>query len=135
VDSDGSVYSGSFEATPSFYYLNAASKEGGATRALESASEKPAQKGALNDSKLQTDISYAFTVTGTNQTLNQAVTFRGQVVASTNALSVMGSAGTLNGNRFAPPELNPLPLQNSRITGNVLIGTNQEVEVNAIPSH
>jgi hypothetical protein len=67
--------------------------------------------------------------------LNQIVTFTGQVFAPTNALSVSGPAGTLNGNRIAPPELNPLPLQNSRISGKAVIGTNQAVEVNAIPSH
>jgi hypothetical protein len=80
-------------------------------------------------------MSFAFKVAGTNQTLKQTVTFTAEVLAPKNALSLLGPAGTVNGNRVAPPELNPLPLQNSRISGKALIGTNQEIEVNAIPSH
>ena len=80
-------------------------------------------------------MSYSFKVTGTNQTLKQTVTFTAEVLAPKNALSLVGPAGTVNGNRVAPPELNALPLQNSRISGRALIGTNKEVEVNAVPSH
>jgi hypothetical protein len=136
VDSDGSIYSGSFQAPEKFYYLDSTvSEKAAATRSLQSAESQPKRKDALSDSKLQTDMSYAFKVTGTNQTSKQIVTFTGQVFAPTNTLSLAGAAGTLNGNRVAPPELNPLPLQNSRIAGRALIGTNKEVEVNAIPAH
>jgi len=135
IDSDGSVYSGSFQPPETFTYLNSApSEKAAATRSLqtEALSER---KDAFSDSKLQTDMSYSFKVTGTNQTLKQTVTFTAEVLAPKNALSLVGPAGTVNGNRVAPPELNALPLQNSRISGRALIGTNKEVEVNAVPSH
>jgi hypothetical protein len=134
TDSDGSVYSGNFQQPETFTYLDsAAAQKAAATNSLEIPSAE--HKSALSDSKLQIDMSYPFKVSGTNQSLNQIVTFTGQVLAPTNALSVLGPAGTLNGNRIAPPELNPLPLQNSRISGRVLIGTDKAIEVNAIPSH
>jgi len=136
IDSDGSVYSGSFQPAEVFSYLDsAASEQAAVTRSLQTTEALSQRKDALHDSKLQTDMSYAFKVTGTNQTLKQTVTFTGQVLAPTNALSLVAPAGTVNGNRVAPPELNPLPLQNSRISGKVLIGTNKEVEVNALPAH
>jgi hypothetical protein len=136
VDSDGSVYSGAFQSPETFSELDSyATQNTVVTRSAQASALKSERKGGLYDSKLQTDVGYAFKVTGTNQSLNQIVTFTGQVFAPTNALSVSGPAGTLNGNRIAPPELNPLPLQNSRISGKAVIGTNQAVEVNAIPSH
>jgi len=136
IDSDGSVYSGSFQSPQALDYVDASARQKtAATRSLQDSEAQSERKEGLYDSKLQADLSYAFKVTGTNQSLNQMVTFTGQILAATNALSQAGPAGTLNGNRIAPPEMNPLPLQNSRISGKVLIGTNQEVEVNAIPAH
>jgi hypothetical protein len=136
VDSDGSVYSGSFQSPVTYNYLDSTvSEKAAGTRSLQEAEAPSKRKGALSDSKLQTDLSFAFKVSGTNQTSKQVVTFTGEVLAPTNALSLVAPAGTVNGNRVAPPELNPLPLQNSRISGKALIGTNKEVEVNAIPAH
>jgi hypothetical protein len=136
IDSDGSVYSGSFQPAEVFSYLESPPSEKAAvTRSLQTTEALSQRKDAFADSKLQTDMSYAFKVVGTNQTLKQIVTFTGQVLAPTNALSLVAPAGTVNGNRVARPELNPLPLQNSRVAGKALIGTNQEIEVNAIPSH
>ena len=146
VDSDGSIYTGNFELPKTFDFLDSETQQkGDGTSVLKSAaspanrvapSENAVERhGALDDAKLQADLSYAFTVTGTNQTLNQLVTFTGQILTPTNVLSVLGPAGTLNGNRAAPPELNPLPLGNSRVSGKALIGTNREIEVNAVPAH
>lgn len=147
VDSDGSVYLGNFQTPQTFHYLDSETgQKSEVTSSLRAAapsnnnlavqSESTVErKGALNDTKLQADLSYAFEVRGTNKTLKQFITFSGEVLTPTNVLSVVGPAGTLNGNRAAPPELNPLPLGNSRISGKVLIGNNQEVEVNAIPAH
>jgi len=136
VDSDGSVYSGSFQPAEVFSYLESdASKKAAATRSLQTTDGLSQRKDAFADAKLPVDMSYAFKVTGTNQTLKQFVVFTGQVLAQTNALSPVAPAGTVDGNRVARAELNPVPLQNSRISGRALIGTNKEVEVNAIPSH
>jgi len=136
IDSDGSVYSGNFQPAEVFSYLESeASGKAAATRSLQTTEAQSQRKDAFADSKVQVDASYAFKVTGTNQTLKQFVVFTGQVLAPTNALSPVAPAGTVNGNRVARPELNPLPLQNSRISGKALIGANKEVEVNAIPAH
>jgi hypothetical protein len=149
VDGDGSIYSGNFQTPQTYSYLDSETRQKGeVTSSLKTAAPPPSnnplalpsesavqRKGALYDSKLQADLSYPFQVTGTNRTLNQIVTFTGQVLTPTNVLSVLGPAGTLNGNRAAPPDLNPLPLGNSRISGKALIGANREVEVNAIPAH
>lgn len=136
IDNDGSIYSGSFQPAQIYRYLDStAPQDAAATRSLRTSEAHAELKDALSDSKLQTEISYSFIVTGTNQTLKQTVTFTGQVLAPTNALSLVAPAGTVTGNRIAPPELNALPLQNSRVSGKALIGTNKEVEVNAIPSH
>jgi hypothetical protein len=136
VDSDGSLYSGSFQTPETYNYLDSKPSEKAAvTRSLQTAEAQLRRKDGLSDSKLPTDVSYAFRVTGTNQTSKQIVTFTGEVLAPTNALSLVAPAGTLNGNRVAPPELNPLQLQSSRIAGRVMIGTNKEVEVNAVASH
>jgi hypothetical protein len=105
------------------------------TPSLQTHEAEAVRKVAPSESKAETDMSYGFKVTGTNLTLKQIVTFTGRVYAPSNALSLASSAGGISGNRLAPPELNALPLQNSRISGRVLIGTNQEVEVNAIPRH
>jgi hypothetical protein len=136
IDSDGSVYSGSFQPAEVFSYLETAgSGKATVTRSLQTTEALSQRKDALADSKVQLDASYAFKVTGTNRTLKEVVTFTGQVLAPTNALSLVAPAGTVNGNRVARPESNPLPLQNSRISGKALIGTNKELEVNAVPSH
>jgi hypothetical protein len=136
VDSDGSVYSGSFQPSQTFDYLNSTvSEQAAVTRSLQTAEAQSKRKDAVSDSKLQIDMSYPFKVTGTNLSSKQIVTFTGQILAPTNALSPLAPAGTVNGNRVAPPEFNPLPLQNSRIAGKALIGTNKEVEVNAVPFH
>jgi hypothetical protein len=136
VDSDGSVYTGSFQPAEVFSYLESdGSKKAAASRSLQTTEELSQRKDAYADAKLPVDMSYAFKVAGTNQTLKQFVVFTGQVLAQTNALSPVAPAGTVNGNRVARPESSALPLQNSRISGRALIGTNREVEVNAIPAH
>jgi len=134
IDSDGSVYSGSFQPPETFNELDSTvSEKAAVTRSLQTTEAQAERKKGLADSKLPIDMSYSFKVSGTNQTLKQIVTFTGEVLAPTNALSLIGPAGTVNGNRTA--ELHPLPLQNSRVSGKAVIGTNNEVEVNAIPSH
>jgi hypothetical protein len=134
IDSDGSVYSGSFQPPETFNELDSTvSEKAAVTRSLQTTEAQAERKKGLADSKLPIDMSYSFKVSGTNQTLKQIVTFTGEVLAPTNALSLIGPAGTVNGNRTA--EFHPLPLQNSRVSGKAVIGTNNEVEVNAIPSH
>jgi hypothetical protein len=136
VDSDGSVYTGTFQLPEIFTYLHSAAAEKPVvTRSLQDSERQSGLNGAPADSKLLTELRYFFGVTGTNQSLKQRVTFTGEVLTPTNALSQLGSAGTLNGARFAPPELNPLPLGDSRITGKAVIGGNREIQVNAVPPH
>jgi hypothetical protein len=125
VDSDGSVYSGSFQSPQAFSYLDSSvTQRAGAARSLQPAQAQSEKKSALYDSRLQADFGYFFTVTGTNQSLNQKIVFTGQILAPTNTA-----------NRVALPELNPQLFLNSRILGRAVIGTNKEVEVNAVPAH
>jgi hypothetical protein len=136
IDSDGSVYSGSFQSPQSFSYLDSSTTQrAAAARSLQSAAAQSEPNGALYSSRFQTDLGYFFTVSGTNQSLNQKIVFAGQILASTNATTLADQAAPANGNQVASPELNPLPLLNSRISGKAVIGTNKEVEVNAVPPH
>jgi|ERR1051326_1855 hypothetical protein len=136
VDSDGSIYSGSFLSPQTFSYQDSGSAQQSAAAGSRQVTERQTEhKNAFYDSRLQLNLTYGFRVAGTNQSRNQMVIFTGQILAPTNDVTLSDESATVNGNRVAPPELSPLPLLNSRISGKVVIGTNKEVEVNAIPAH
>ena len=77
--------------------------------------------------------NFAFRVTGTNRTLNQAVVFSGNLVANTNAIVVGNTLGGSAFQQVQPQAGQKLPLSNSRITGRASVGGNSEIQINAAP--
>lgn len=129
VDSDGSVYSGSVQSFGGFPDLQRTNSE--IVRSFQSFERQSQSKTALYDSTIQPDLAYVFTVSGTNQSLNQKIIFTGQILPTT----VNDHSATTNGKGITSLDVNPLPLLNSRISGKAVIGTNQEVQVNAVQAH
>jgi hypothetical protein len=103
-----------------------------AARSIQATAAPSEQKGAPYDSS---DLGYFFTASGTNQSLNQKIVFIGQILVPTNTMTLTDNIASVNRNGVAGPGLSPLPLLNSRISGKAVIGTNKEVEVNAVPAH
>lgn len=132
VDTDGSVYTGSF-ATPEKPTAPAPAEtiSGGfapaATRAAKA--EVPRQP-------IQT---YFFRVTGTNLNLNQNVVFSGNLIPLGNAPPVQPSAASAGGGggevgAFGRETPSTSLLLNSRIAGTAIIDGRKEIEVNASPT-
>jgi hypothetical protein len=84
--------------------------------------------------------TYFFRVTGTNRSLQKKVVFTGNLLPATNlalfqpATNDFKSGGGLGGFRGIAPQPDPLPLLHSRISGKVVIGSGQAVEINALPA-
>ncbi len=129
IDNDGSVYSGSVQSFGGFSDLRRTNSESVSSR--QSFARQSQSKTEVDNSKIQPGVAYAFTVSGTNQSLNQKVIFTGQILPST----VNDQSAATNGNGITLLDVNPLPLLNSRISGKAIIGTNQEIQVNAIQAH
>lgn len=143
VDGDGSVYSGSVRLEDAARQVRSAKAE---APALALAARKPAEAPAQRTaSSLYYDSpasqNYAFRVAGTNLSLNQRIVFTGNLLTDTNPavalqastnLSLQGGQG---GAQNAPAQQGLLQLNNSRISGKVVIGTGQAVEINALPAN
>jgi hypothetical protein len=143
VDGDGSVYSGSVRLEDAVRRVRSAKAEApAATLAAKAPVEAPAQTTASSlDSDRPASQNYAFRVAGTNRSLNQRVVFTGNLVPDTNlavALQVstnLSLEGGPGGAQNAPAQQGLLQLNNSRISGKVVIGTGQAVEINALPAN
>jgi hypothetical protein len=142
VDGDGSVYSG---------YLQIA---GTARRRSSVKSEAPAAArssrplGAVLEEKSTASLdadqpapqTYFFRVTGTNRSLQAKVVFTGNLLAATNlalfqpATNDLKLGGGLGGARGVALQPDLLPLLHSRISGKVVVGSGQAVEINAMPA-
>lgn len=142
VDGDGSVYSGSVGLEDAVRRVRSAKAEApAAALAARAPAEAPAQSTASSlDSDRPASQNYAFRVAGTNLSLNQRVVFTGNLVPDTNlAVALQASTnrsleGGQGGAQNAPAQQGLLQLNNSRISGKVVIGTGQAVEVNALPA-
>ena len=77
--------------------------------------------------------NFSFRVTGTNRTLNQAVVFSGNLVASTNAIVVGNTVNTRSFQQVQPQVMQQLPLLKLRITGRASVGGKSDMEINAAP--
>lgn len=153
VDQDGSVYSG--------YVQSGAPAAGGAatlasnenpgsprpaaapvSEATAPASQLERKEANGNPIGAPTLQSYNFRVAGMNQSLKQNVVFTGNLLAITNGTPV-APAGNYSGNvgggaggggQNAPTgQLQAGLLSNSRISGTAVIGTNNQIEINAVP--
>ncbi len=134
VDSDGSTYDG-FVQLGGVPMQPAAMPQRGLSQAAiavtKDSSDQAAGVGAARN--------YFFRVTGTNRSLKQNVVFSGNLLAVTNALPFSSTsnvvvdlgAAQLPG---AAPGLEPLPLQNSRINGTILIDNTRQIQIEAAPA-
>ena len=148
VDQDGSVYSG--------YVQSGAPAAGGAATftsneipgsPMPAEAPAPASQFERKDANgnpigAPTGQNYNFRVAGMNQSLKQNVVFTGNLLAITNGTSVAqaenysgnvgGGAG--GGGQNAPAgQLQTGLLSNSRISGTAVIGTTNQIEINAVP--
>jgi hypothetical protein len=120
VDDDGSVYTGALQVLK-----NPIAPPLGISPAV-AAAETRAKRAPSN---------YSFRVAGTNRNLNQNVVFSGTLIPLTNALLpgsnvAFGGGAGAGGNRSMPGQ--PL-LLNARISGQVIIGNQRGIPVNATP--
>jgi hypothetical protein len=142
VDGDGSVYSGSVQLEDAVRRVRSAKAEApAAALAARAPAEAPAQRTASNlYYNSPASQNYAFRVAGTNLSLKQRIVFTGNLLTDTNlavALQVstnLSLEGGQGGARNAPAQQGLLQLNNSRISGKVVIGTGQAVEINALPA-
>jgi hypothetical protein len=139
VDADGSTYAGFLQSqdTP------ARPVEGQRSATVSSRAIRPTQTTRRSVTP-QNEVSavqaqrYFFRVTGTNRSLNQPVIFTGDLIAATNAMVVSTNAPIVSsaaGLPVANPNLEPLPLFNSRISGKARVGERDELQINAVPSN
>ena len=144
VDGDGSVYSGSVRLEDAARRVRSAKTEAPtdalATRApVESLERKSASTSLYYDSP--TSQNFAFRVAGTNRSLNRRVVFTGNLVTDTNpgpalqASTNLSLEGGLGGAQNAPAQQGLLQLNNSRISGKVVVGSGAAVEINALPTN
>jgi hypothetical protein len=142
VDGDGSVYSGYVQLADAAWRERAAKTEvpaaGWASRAPGGVREERAVAGL--DSDESAPRAYYFSVAGTNRSLNKKVVFTGNLLAATNVtLSLpvatnLSIGGGLGRSQRAPAQQGFLPMLNSRISGKVVIGSGEAVEINALPT-
>jgi hypothetical protein len=135
IDSDGSVYSGSLQASASPLSTRAYDTGGtsaGAVRSL-GAARTPAAKPArispgATESAQPASQTYFFRVTGFNNTLNQNLVFTGRVDG--------WSAGTGKvQTTVSRAKLSPaLQSRTARISGSAVVGTNKPITIEAIPT-
>jgi len=130
VDADGSVYTGNVQAAREAAY-----------GAVNAAQNKPAA--LMKDGSISVPAAarnYFFRVAGTNRNLKQNIIFTGNFIPLTNTSSrptnVGVAGGTISATRRATGEtpVSPVWLLNSRISGNVTIGDQKQIEVNAAPT-
>ena len=141
IDEDGSVYSGYLQMAAPVRRARAVTTEAPAptlaSRAPQGALE---DKGAASlDSDHVALQAYSFRVTGTNRSLHQRVVFTGNLLAATNltvGLPITNRwnvGGNLGAFQSAPAQPGSVPLLNSRISGQVVIGKGEAFEINALP--
>lgn len=145
IDRDGSVYRGSIQladTTPREQLGLADGREQSVTLKRADRSLAPAGASAQTPAGPTLGQTYSFRVTGTNQSLNQLVVFNGQLVGPTNSLSwvqtnltLAGASGDFSGAlRGAPVQSKVSPLPGQWILGQVELGTNQQVRIQAVPA-
>jgi hypothetical protein len=138
IDSDGSTYTGQITSSaPNLTLATKVELKGATPRKADDKSAVRASS-APPDSYYQAGQNYFFHVTGTNRTLQQPVVFAGNLLILTNApatgQTVLTQAPAARSQNQLAPRQNPLPiLLNSTISGNVQLGTNREMQINAVP--
>jgi hypothetical protein len=137
TDADGSVYAGSIQAVPT-RALRIGAQQSPSAR---TAAQPTAAPENFSTEKLKDAVSiqsyYSFQVAGTNRSLRQKVVFSGNLVPFTNNPSItttnslLGIAPGKTGDVPAPAQFTPL--LHSQISGILQVGTQQEIEIKALP--
>jgi hypothetical protein len=139
IDSDGSIYSGIILAgTPPSGAVAAQAKHG-QSRMLETQKESAAPAGAIQADAAKSPMpgpaqGIAFSVSGTNLSLNRSILFTGNwlpaepaTVTAGATSQVAGAGGKLQVNQA----VRRAPSARSRVLGRVIIGGTNELDVNA----
>ena len=142
VDGDGSVYSGYVQLAGADRRARLVKAEAPAAALAARAPEEVLKRKTASSLDLDrlASQSYFFRVAGTNRSLNQKIVFTGNLLTATNLASSLPAAtnlslgGGLGGSQNAPAQPGLLPLLNSRISGKVVIGSGNAVEINALPA-
>jgi hypothetical protein len=142
VDGDGSVYSGYLQIADAARRRSSVKSEvpaaARASRALGAVLEEKST--ASLDADQPAPQTYFFRVTGTNRSLQKKVVFTGNLLAATNlalfqpATNDFRLGGGQGGARRVAAQPDLLPLLHFRISGKVVIGSGQAVEINALPA-
>jgi hypothetical protein len=139
IDSDGSTYIGETKMPAARQSVTVAAEKNGAEQLTLKNLDQVAH-GRLAATPLpeqQEAQSFACRVAGTNRTLNQQVIFTWNFVPLTNELAaaqvkVPAGGGNVS-NQTAPAQQFPLLLNNSAINGRAQLGSDKEIEINAVP--
>jgi len=123
IDQDGSIYIGSTQSSP----LPAAVNRRFAERAASNGS--PTGDATSSYFFNQTSSSALFSVSGTNLTSGQLVTFQGQLLAA----PIQSSTVVTQSKKAAPAGSASIPT-NIQLSGILKIGTNHPVEIRARPT-
>lgn len=135
IDGDGSVYTG-FVQTSAFKAPagSASTAEPAAVAGGMRTPQRRLQADGSIVSTLTNAFSYSFVVSGTNQTLNQLVSFSGSFQPSTNAVATRGFGGVAGGGGGGPAQGQPVPPQQptASIKGKLRVGASPENDFQAV---
>jgi hypothetical protein len=146
VDADGSIYRGAFGKAESERDEPATTPPAGVLDRLAQVDSAAgvARKKPLGDTKAVAKPGLQFYVVGTNLSLNERVTFEGEMVTGTNVLGMSYVAGGQAGQpalRTSPPTSAAAPTAPPRplvpllrIQGQAVIGEATKLEINAVPA-
>jgi hypothetical protein len=136
IDGDGSTYVGALTPPPADKYARKVELESVSVTNTSDVAALGVDSTAKEFGK-QAGQSYTFRVAGTNRTLQQPVVFTGNIVVLTNALpasqTVLAQSPAKRQNQLAPQQNQFPSLLNSTVSGNVQLGTNREMKINAVP--
>ncbi|HWX19997.1 MAG TPA: hypothetical protein VN578_08840 [Candidatus Binatia bacterium] len=138
VDSDGSIYTGSLQPQGAVYRLPSTASQRPAlatTFKVPKASTESVVPAAAPAGKPVAPSYFSFSVAGTNRSLNQRVVFSGELLSLTNPASLTDALTVRGDADLVMPAAAQLgaALPNYRISGTVLVGNGQPVEINALP--
>lgn len=147
VDQDGSVYKGLLQAAKGTPRIQADLP----VQPPEARRTAATARALVPTAHPQLEQNYAFSVSGTNRTLNQEVVFRGYLVTlgdlagttppgASNVVTAGavqakgGTAAASSGSRTqSPPRTRVFPLANFQIRGTAVINDRKRIEINALP--
>jgi hypothetical protein len=139
VDGDGSVYTGHLQPSGAAVRSRAmASDAASAPAAAQAPKDSDTVAAPLEYERLLAQ-TYTFQVTGTNRSLKKKVVFSGSLLPAphTNKAAPMSTnlvfLNRTDGFQMGSSRLGPVPLVNTRISGEVVVGKSKAVQVNAEP--